>query len=124
MADRDVLNRFIVSRPLAVMTRMALAELFHADELVELFDTHRQRGYQKTIQFEDLCTVVADVVLEFSPSPTKAYKDHRERLAVSKTAFFNKFNNIDPRLSAALVRHGCCARSAHREFAVSAKPHA
>ena len=106
MADQYVLERFVQQRPLAVMTRLALGELFQKQELSELFQTHRRRGYEKELRFEDLCTVMADVVLEFSPSPTKAYKDAKEKLGVSKTAFFNKLNNTDPQLSAALVRHG------------------
>ena len=106
MADTDVLDRFIQQRPLAVMTRLILGELFQGAELAELFKKHRQRGYEKELRFEDLCTVMADVVLEFSPSPTRAYKDAKEKLGVSKTAFFNKLNNTDPQLSRALVRHG------------------
>lgn len=106
MADQDVLDRFVEKRPLAVMTRLVLGEVFQEHELSELFKANRQRGYRKVLRFEDLCTVMADVVLEFTPSPTKAYKDAKGKLGVSKTAFFNKLNHTDPRLSAALVRHG------------------
>lgn len=106
MADRDVLERFVEKRALAVMTRIVLDEIFQASELAELFEANRQRGYQRELRFADLCTVMADVVLEFSPSPSKAYKDAKEKLGVSKTAFFNKLNNTDPQLSAALVRYG------------------
>lgn len=106
MADQDVLERFVQQRPLAVMTRLALDEMFQPKELAEVFKENRCRGYEQNLRFEDLCTVLADIVLEFSPSPTKAYKDHKKKLGVSKTAFFNKLNNTDPQLSRALVRHG------------------
>ena len=35
MADQEVLNRFIEKRPLAVMTRLVLGEVFQEQELSE-----------------------------------------------------------------------------------------
>ncbi len=105
MADRVVLERFIASRPLAVMTRIVLDEMLSEEEIQQVFKDARGRNYQRDMAFNSLCDAIADVILEFCPSPNQAYLDHKESLAVSRTAFYNKLKNVDVRLSRKLVQY-------------------
>jgi hypothetical protein len=104
MDGQSVLQRFIKKRPLAVMTRVIVGEVLD-DDLEAVFDLHRGRNYTREMLFSNLCLALADVVLEFSPSPNQAYIEHKESLAVSKNAFYNKLKNVSLPLSRALVQH-------------------
>jgi hypothetical protein len=104
MDDQSVLQRFVKKRPLAVMTRLIVGEVLD-DDLEAVFDQHRGRNYTRDMLFSNLCLALADVVLEFSPSPHQAYIEHKEALAVSKNAFYNKLKNVSLPLSRALVQH-------------------
>ena len=104
MDDQSVLQRFVKKRPLAVMTRLIVGEVLD-DDLDALFDQHRGRNYTRDMLFSNLCIALADVVLEFSPSPHQAYIEHKEALAISKNAFYNKLKNVSLPLSRALVQH-------------------
>jgi len=104
MDDQRVLQRFIEKRPLAVMTRVIIGEVLD-DNLEAVFDECRGRNYTRDMLFSNLCVALADVVLEFSPSPNQAYIEHKAALAVSKTAFYNKLKNVSLPLSRALVQH-------------------
>jgi len=104
MDDQGILQRFVNKRPLAVMTRLIVGEVLD-DELETLFGLHRGRNYTREMLFSSLCLALADVVLEFSPSPNQAYIAHKESLAVSKNAFYNKLKNVSLSLSRALVHH-------------------
>jgi hypothetical protein len=104
MEDQKVLQRFIQKRPLAVMTRLIVGEVLD-DDLNSIFDQHRGRNYTREMLFSNLCVSMADVVLEFCPSPNQAYAEHKEKLSVSKNAFYNKLKNVSLSLSRAVVQH-------------------
>lgn len=104
MADQKVLQRFVNKRPLAVMTRIIIGEVLD-DELDSIFDQHRGRNYTREMLFSHLCVAMADVTLEFCPSPNQAYIEHQEELRISKNAFYNKLKNVSTSLSRAVVQH-------------------
>lgn len=105
MVDHDVLKRFIATRPLAVMTRCIVDEMLSEEAIEKVFSQARGRNYTREASFAAICKAIADVVLEFSPSPNKAYQQHAEELKISSTAFYNKLKNVEPQLAAALVRY-------------------
>jgi len=105
MVDRKVLNRFIATRPLAVMTRCIVDEMLREDAIADVFEEARGRNYTREASFAALCNTIAEVVLEFAPSPNKAYQQHAEELGISTAAFYNKLKNVQPQLAAELVRH-------------------
>jgi hypothetical protein len=105
MADQEVLQRFIATRPLAVMTRCIVDEMLREEAIESVFAIARGRNYTREASFTAICNAIADVVLEFVPSANKAYQQHAEELNVSATAFYNKLQNVEPQLAAALVRY-------------------
>ncbi|MCA9264300.1 MAG: hypothetical protein KDA60_10650, partial [Planctomycetales bacterium] len=79
MSSLELLQRFIVKAPFAVMTRL----LMHAvmvEDLDRVFDEHRENQYEGVAKFSCVALAVADVVLRFSNNFNQAYKVHQEQL--------------------------------------------
>jgi len=104
MAKDGLLDRFIKTRPLSVMTRCVLDEMM-SSELDILFEENRSRQYQREILFSQMANAIAEVVLGFCENPNQAYKEYCDELNVSSTAFYNKLNRIEPQTTEAFVRH-------------------
>lgn len=103
MAKDGLLQRFIQTRPLSVMTRCVLDEMMsNADDI---FEASRKRQYHREILFSQMANAIAEVVLGFCDSPNQAYKEYRDELSVSSTAFYNKLNRIETSTTEAFVRH-------------------
>ena len=99
-----MLDRYIGSRPLAVITRIILSNVID-DELDQVFHEHRQQGYERELLYSQLASAIAEVVLGFCSSPNQAYEKLKEELAVSKTAFYEKLKRVEPQVCRASVRH-------------------
>ena len=100
MAKDGLLERFIKTRPLSVMTRCVLDEMM-SSELDILFEENRSRQYQREILFSQMANAIAEVVLGFCENPNQAYKEYRDELNASSTAFYNKLNRIEPQTTEA-----------------------
>lgn len=110
MSVAAVLDRFVQSRPLAVLTRLILGEVA-SDELDEVFERSRTRGYQRDLLYSQLACAISEVVLGFCKSPNAAYNKLKESLTVSKTAFYEKLKRVEPEVCRASVQHSykqCC----------------
>lgn len=103
MNDAKILERFIQSRPLCVMTRCILGHLMTHD-LDEVFAQCRQRQYQGDIKFSALAASVADVALNFCANFNQAYRHHQEHLAASVVAYYGKLNRVEPAIAEGVVR--------------------
>lgn len=103
MSEATILERFIQTRPLCVMTRCILGHLL-SQELDEVFAQTRQRQYQGAIKFSALAASVADVALNFCPSFNQAYRQHQEHLAASLVAYYGKLNRVETSISEGVVR--------------------
>ena len=108
MSNQDVLRRFIVKTPFAVMTRIATQAVI-ADELDQVFEQYREYQYKKNVKFSVIAMAVADVAMNFSENFNQAYKVHREQLGVAITSFYDKIKATRPAVSEAVV-----ARSAEK----------
>jgi len=102
MKDSQVLERFIESRPLCVMTRCILGHVI-TEELDDVFAQYRRRQYQGEIKFSALAASVADVALSFCANFNQAYKSHKEELAASVVAYYGKLNRVEPSTSEGVV---------------------
>ena len=102
MKDSNVLQRFIDTRPLCVMTRCILGHLM-TEELDRVFAHCRHRQYEGDIKFSVLALSVADVALSFCANFNQAYKKHQEELAASVVAYYRKLNRIEPSISEGVV---------------------
>jgi Transposase DDE domain len=103
MRGTEVLDRFVESRPLCVMTRCVLGHMVSGD-LDDVFAQCRQRQYEGDIKFSALATSVADVALSFCDNFNQAYKRHKEDLAASVVAYYGKLNRVEPAVSEGVVR--------------------
>lgn len=110
MSADTTLDRFVQSRPLAVLTRLILGEIV-SDDLDEVFENSRVRGYQRDLLYSQLTIAISEVVLGFCKSPNAAYNKLKDSLAVSKTAFYEKLKRVEPDVCRASVQHSykkCC----------------
>jgi len=103
MNGSKVMERFVESRPLCVMTRCILGHLM-TDDLDGVFAQCRQRQYQGDIKFSALAASVADVALNFCENFNQAYKKHKEELAASVVAYYGKLNRVEPSISEGVVQ--------------------
>lgn len=102
MSSLELLQRFIVKAPFAVMTRL----LMHAvmvEDLDRVFDEHRENQYEGVAKFSCVALAVADVVLRFSNNFNQAYKVHQEQLSVAVTSFYDKIKGTESSVSEAVV---------------------
>ncbi len=104
MGLEAVFNLFSKERPAAMMAQLINQEMI-SEDLDVIFDENRDRQYQRELLFSYLTLAVADVVMGVEKSPNKAYTAHQKELRVSKTAFYDKLNNVEPAISEAMVRH-------------------
>lgn len=113
-----MLDRYISSRPLAVMTRIILQGVIN-DQLDLTFHEHRQLGYERRLLYSQLALTIAEVVLDFCASPNQAYEKLKAELCVSKTAFYEKLKRVEPEVCRASVRHSydrCSKMMTHLGF--------
>jgi Transposase DDE domain len=104
MKDSKVLQRFIETRPLCVMTRCILGHLM-TEELEGVFAQCRHRQYEGDIKFSALALSVADVALSFCANFNQAYKKHKEELTASVVAYYRKLNRVEPSISEGVVQY-------------------
>ena len=95
MGLEAVFNLFSKERPAAMMAQLINQEMISQD-LDVIFHENRDRQYQRELLFSYLTLAVADVVMGVEKSPNKAYTAHQKELRVSKTAFYDKLNNVEP----------------------------
>jgi len=99
MAESNVLERFVLEKPLCVMTRCILGHLMTSD-LNDVFANCRSRQYEGgKIKFSALAVSVADVALSFCENFNQAYTKHRKEIAASAVAYYGKLNRVEPAIS-------------------------
>lgn len=104
MSVKELLDRFIEKHPLAVLTRGVIGRLMD-DQLGEVFQDHRSRQYNDTIKFSTVATAMGEIALGTIANRNQAYRNYREELRTSATAFYGKINRIEPAISEGVVRY-------------------
>ena len=104
MLFNTVFDRFIQDSPVAVMVRGLLEQVLDPKAANALFAQHAQKQYTRELLFSDVVDVMGEVVCGSRPSVNAGYRAHRKRLGVSRSAFYQKLNGVEPAVSAALVR--------------------
>lgn len=104
MTVSKVMDQFIKTRPLCVMTRCILGDLINED-LDGVFAECRHRQYDGGLKFTALAASVADVALSFCENFNQAYKKHKEEIGVSVVGYYGKLNRVEPSISAGVVRY-------------------
>jgi hypothetical protein len=100
-----VFDRFAQKSPVTVMTRALLENALAPDALNQLFGTHAEWQYERTLLFSSVVDLMGIVVCKIQPSMKAAYEAVEDTLPVSLSAVYDKLNGIESVVTAALVRH-------------------
>lgn len=100
----EIFSRFADKAPFAVMTRI-LTQDFIGSDLQQLFEDNRESQYDYLATFQAVAATVADVTLNFSDNLNQAYKEHKDKLRVSRQSFYAKTRGVEPAVSEAVVAH-------------------
>jgi|SRR5271155_4174895 len=104
MLLKSVFERFVQDSPVAVMVRGLMEHVLDPTTVNALFEQHAQKQYTRELLFSDIVDVMGEVVCGTRPSVNAGYRAHQNRLTVSRSAFYQKLNGVEPEVSAALVR--------------------
>ena len=100
----EVFERFVQDCPLPVMVRGLLENTLTPRSVDELFANVAERQYTRTLLFSSLVDLMGLVVTGVRPAVNAAYHARAETIGVSLKSVYNKLDNIEPNISAALVR--------------------
>jgi hypothetical protein len=99
-----VFERFVTDSPLSVMARATLENVLPADAVDDLFDRTAVSGYTRELLFSTLVDLMALVVCGSAKNVQAAFTRLAERVPVTLKAVYEKLQNIELPVSAALVR--------------------
>src|SRR3989442_7460155 len=99
-----VFEPFVEQRPICVMARGVLENLFNADKIDALFARTAEVQYTRALLFSSVVDLMGQVVLGVQPSVHAAYQAQADQLGVSDQAIYDKLNHIELCVSAELVR--------------------
>lgn len=108
------LDRFCITAPFAVMTRV-LVQDFMGQDLDRIFESHSDSQYEHIASFHSVAVAVADVALRFCENFNQAYKKHSDDLKVSVQSFYAKTRGVEPKVSEAIVAHSAARASVMQE---------
>jgi Transposase DDE domain len=100
----NVLDRFCITAPFAVMTRILIQD-FIGTHMNSLFEDNRQSQYEYIASFQSVAVTVADVALRFCENFNQSYKKHSDELRISAQSFYAKTRGVEPAVSEAMVAH-------------------
>jgi hypothetical protein len=98
------LHPFIEQRPICVMARAVLEQLYEPKRLDALFQAAAQKQYTRSLLFSTIVELLTAVVLCVDPSVYAAYRNRRHKIPVSDEALYKKLQGMELGVSAALVR--------------------
>ena len=96
-------RQFVEQRPICVMARAVLENLFLPQRLDAIFESAAQRQYTRTLLFSAVVELMLAVVLCVEPSVYAAYRRRKKRLGVSDQALYDKLDCMELGIVAALV---------------------
>lgn len=97
-------DRFVQNSPVAVMVRGLLEHALDPRTVNGIFDEHAQKQYTRELLFSDIVEVMGEVVAGSRRSVNAGFRAHQKRLRVSRSAFYQKLNGVEPHVAAALTR--------------------
>jgi len=99
-----VFDPFVKERPICVMARGVLENLFNPERIDGLFERTAKVQYTRALVFSSVVDLMGQVVLGVQPSIHAAYQAQAEKLGVSDQAVYDKLNHVELGVSAELVR--------------------
>ncbi len=104
MLLNDVFERFVQDCPVPVMVRGLLENTLSPRFVDELFEKTADLQYTRTLLFSSVVDLMGVVVNRIRPAINAAYKARAETIGVSLKSVYNKLDNVEPDISATLVR--------------------
>jgi IS4 transposase len=104
MLLNDVFERFVPDCPVPVMVRGLLENTLSPRFLDELFQTSSELQYTRTLLFSSVVDLMGLVVNRIRPAVNAAFHARAETIGVSLKSVYNKLDNLEPGISAAMVR--------------------
>jgi hypothetical protein len=105
MLFEQVFARFVKDGPLSVMVQGTLENIFHAEQINDLFEQTAQTQYTRTLLFSRVVDTMALVACGIYKTPHAVYQDQQDWFPVSVTSLYNKLQGVEPAVSAELVRY-------------------
>ena len=99
-----VFEPFVEQRPICMMARGVLENLFNAARIDALFARTAEMQYTHALLFSSVVDLRGQVVLGVQPSVHAAYQAQADQLGVSDQAVYDKLNHMELCVSAELVR--------------------
>src|SRR5215468_2025622 len=104
MSLGKVFEPFVAQRPIGVMARGVLENLFNADKIDALFARTAEVQYTRALLFSSVVDLMGQVVLGVQPSVHAAYQAQAAQLGISDQAIYDKLRQVELRVSAELGR--------------------
>jgi IS4 transposase len=98
-----ILNRFMEKSPFPVMARVLMERVLTDERLNICFDEAAERQYTKDLLFSSIFELMSLVVMKVFPSVNAAYQTEKANIGVTITSVYNKLNNLEEHIPAALV---------------------
>src|SRR5712692_7675084 len=99
-----VFEPFVEQRPICVMARGVLENLFNAEKIDALFARTAEVQYTRELLFSSVVDLMGQVVLGVQPSVHAAYQAQAAQLGISDQAMYDKLRRVELRVSAEMVR--------------------
>jgi hypothetical protein len=108
----SIFDRFVQGSPLSLMVRGTIEHSLPAQALDDLFQRTAQQQYTRELLFSSLVDLMGLVVCGVHPHVQAAFRERAEQLPVTLKSVYEKFQRVEPNVSAELVRfaaHRCGA---------------
>lgn len=105
MVFGDVFERFVASRPISVMHRAVLENVFAPHKLDAVFHAAAINQYERELLFSTTVDVMSLVVARIAPSVRNAYFQKIDEVSVSIRSLYDKLAHVEVSTSRALLRH-------------------
>ena len=115
MLLNDVFERFVQDSPVSVMVRGLLENTLSPRFLDELFEDVAELQYTRNLLFSSVVDLMGLVVNRIQPAVHSAYHARAQALGVSLKSVYNKLDNLETAVSAAMV----CATAQRLETVVT-----
>jgi IS4 transposase len=99
-----VFERFVQDSPLSVMARATLENVLPAAAVDDLFERTAQTGYTRELLFSTLVDLMGLVVCGSAKNVQAAFQRLADRIPVTLKSVYEKLQNVELPVSAALVR--------------------
>lgn len=103
MLIKELVERFELEAPMAVMVRATLENSLSADRLNSIFDRHAERQSNKSLMFATVAEIMGMVACRIHPSPHAAFQAQKD-VGVRVKALYDKLQRMEPNVSRHLVK--------------------